>query len=177
MESNQHRGSAGKTLLAFALLAAVVAAFSLYLRATRDKNEFVSYPTALGDTDLYTTELGPGFDMFFPNLVFEGMPESLAPGLYRRNHGPVTIRDSRVTRLAREKGDRHWVYSTPSHDGKTSRYFLKVADDSFIEFGEQKYFRDPSDTRPAARLAPTGQNGDPTPAPDAAPEAERPATP
>lgn len=150
MSDNQHRSTAGKTLVAFALLAAVVAAFALYLYINREKDEFTSYPTGLGDTELYTEDLGPGFDLFQPNLVFEEMPEEFGVGLYRRNHGSVHVEDGKAKRLTREKEDRYWVYTTPSKTGKSIRYLLKSGEDAYIEFGKQKYFPEPGDTRPGA---------------------------
>ena len=155
MAPNQHRSTAGKTLIAFSLFAAVIAAFSLYLRYRAEplpdggpRDEYAHFPTGLGDQELYTANLGPGYDIFFPNLVFEQMPEELKPGLYRRNHQPMTVDDDDVRRFAREKGNRLWVYVNPSPSGDKVRYFLKAGDGQYIQFGEQKYFPHDGDERP-----------------------------
>ena len=159
MAPNQHRSTAGKTLVAFSLFAAVIAAFSLYLRYRavplpdgKPGDEYAHFPTGLGDQDLYVTDMGPGYDLFHPNLKFEKMPEKLKSGLYRRNHKPMTLDDKNVRRLTRELGDRFWVYVAPSKSGKEVRYFLKAGVGAYIQFGEQKYFPEPNDNRPGVRL-------------------------
>ena len=137
MSANELRDTPGRLLLGWAVLfsALVVLAWRIHLHPA--DYEWTEYPTALGDTAYYSV-LGPEDDRYDPNLKFHGQEE----GLYRRAEQPQSYDDAIMFKLARESGGRCHVYKpvTAERDSKPPVY-LKVADNSYIEFGAKKYYR------------------------------------
>jgi hypothetical protein len=116
----------------------VVVFFAWRVEAHRGEFEWVEYPTALGDNLLYTS-LGEN-DFYQPNLRFERE----SGGLYRRSQEPMTLMDGAMHKVAKEKDGRCFVYlpadSVPNAKSKVRRYFVKSAENSYIEFGERLHW-------------------------------------
>jgi hypothetical protein len=139
---NRPRGTPGRLLLIFGVLCLGAAANACWLRGQRESLEWVEQATGLGDPVFFPlrdhSALGPGDDFFEPNLRLAGQAE----GHFRRSFNPLEIDDSRVVCVGLESGGRYRVYMRwPWGEGEAGkmRYFLKVADNSYLEFGEQSY--------------------------------------
>ncbi len=122
----------------------VVVLFAWRVHAQRAAFEWVEYPTGLGDNLLYSS-LGNN-DYYEGNLRLEGRSE----GLYRRMVNPVSRKDERMVKVAREEQGRVYVYSADS-DAAAGRLFVKSGEDQYLEFGQRKFW--PSYTPPPANAS------------------------
>ena len=137
MSANELRDTPGRLLLGWAVLfsALVVLAWRIHLHPT--DYEWIEYPTALGDTALYT-QLGPEDDRYEPNLKFPGQEK----GLFRRVEDPEEMDDAVMFKIAKERTGRCFVYKpvTAGRDPEPPAY-LKAADGRYVEFGAKKYYK------------------------------------
>lgn len=126
MAANQQRSTAGRFLIVWAVLMTFVVLNAWRVQLHPEEylwNEFVSglgdreYYTQLSDNDFYTAALQvPGEKT----------------GQFRRGSKPVARNDARMLRLSRDASGRVFVYRDQRQPGS---YFLKVADDRYVEFG------------------------------------------
>lgn len=137
MSANALRDTPGRLLLGWAVLlsALVLLAWRIHLHPA--DYEWVEYPTALGDSALYTG-LGPEDDRYEPNLKFTGQEK----GIFRCIEGTVAMADAGMFKIARESTGRCFVYQPAStaRDGKPPVY-LKAADGLYVEFGAKKFYK------------------------------------
>ena len=137
MSANQLRDTPGRLLLGWAVLfsALVVLAWRIHLHPA--DYEWTEYPTALGDSALYT-QLGPDDDRYEPNLKFAGQEK----GLFRRVEETLPLDDAAMFKIAKESGGRCFVYKpvTGGRDVEPPVY-LKAADGRYVEFGVKKYYK------------------------------------
>ena len=131
MSGNLQRGTAGRFLLGWALLMSGALLFAWRVQLHPADYSWVEWPTALGDRTYYG-KISDN-DFYQPVLRFEGHDQ----GLYRRTVNPVPRDDARMMRLAREATGTFFVYTEPKHQ---QRFFLKVADDRYVEFGERLFW-------------------------------------
>ncbi|MCB1227913.1 MAG: hypothetical protein KDK99_19000 [Verrucomicrobiales bacterium] len=133
----------------------VLLSWRIHLRAS--EYDWLEFPTALGDRAYYdpgptgdveglvrngsAQPLGEN-DFFEANLVFEKEGERLA--LYRRLHRPTHRDDARMLKVARDQTGRFHVYQKAEAGTRQRQasgpYYLKAAEDAFIEFGEKKFY-------------------------------------
>lgn len=137
MSANQLRDTPGRLLLGWAVLlpALVILAWRIHLHPA--DYEWVEYPTALGDTALYT-RLGPEDDRYEPNLKFAGQEK----GLFRRIEDTVAMEDAAMFKIAKESTGCCFVYKpvTASRDAEPPVY-LKAGDNHYVEFGAKKFYK------------------------------------
>jgi hypothetical protein len=137
MSANELRDTPGRLLLGWAVLlsALVVLAWRIHLHPA--DYEWTEYPTALGDTALYT-QLGPEDDRYEPNLKFTGQEK----GLFRRVEDTVAFDDGVMFKIAQAAEARCYVYKpvTASRDTEPPVY-LKAGDGRYVEFGAKKYYK------------------------------------
>lgn len=148
------RDTPGRMLLAWGVLLSSLVVLSWRIHLHQADYDWLEFPTALGDRRYYdpgptgeTGKLvrnGPAQplgenDFFDANLVFQTDGETRA--LYRRMHRPTPRDDARMRKVAVEQSGRFHVYTDarPQADN-AARYYLKAAEDAFIEFGEKKFF-------------------------------------
>ncbi len=143
MSGNLHRLTASRILLVFAVALFIVSLLALQIRLKRAQLEWIEYPTALGDQDFYDPAKGIGTNDFHePNLKFPGRPE----GIFRRSRDSSQRPDAEMLAVGRDLTGAFTVYTPRQSEGLQShslqsekrRYFLKVAEDHYIEFGERK---------------------------------------
>ena len=137
MRRNKHRGTPGMLLLLWAGIMPMVVLFAWRVHAHRAEFEWVDYPTGLGD-NLYYSALGKN-DLYEGNLKFPGTKV----GLYRRSRDPLTLPDELMLKTAKENQVGYFVYQQkPEEEPKPApkRYFLKSADDLYVEFGERLHW-------------------------------------
>lgn len=163
MSGNLHRLTASRILLVFAVALFVVSLLALQIRLKRDQLEWVEYPTALGDTDFYDPAGAIGANDFYePNLRFAERPD----GIFRRNHKPQERRDEHMFSAGQDATGSYTIYTPRDREanrlrpveGKNRRYFLKVGEDRYVEFGERKYWPD-FDPDAAARSGASDNSG------------------
>ena len=139
MRINQSRGTPGLMLLIFAGALLLTAAAAWKLRREHRAETRAIPLTGLGDARHYTRLSDD--DLHTPALVFPGAPR----GLFRRSMDPVRHDDATMRCLELENTGRFMVYidiappATESPGGPDPRWYLKAADNLYVEFGEQKY--------------------------------------
>lgn len=132
MIANTQRGTAGRFLIAWAILMSGVLIFAWRVQLHPDQYSWVEWPTALGDRHYYQSFLSNN-DFYEPALRFSGQEQ----GLYRRMAKPVRRNDAHMVRLQREASGAHFVYTDQK---STGRIYLKAADDRYVEFGERMFW-------------------------------------
>ncbi len=146
--ANVIRDTPGRLLLTWAILFAFLVLLSWRVHVHHADYDWLEYPTALGDNDWYDPAPGKGLggnDFFEPNLRFtaEGRPQVL----FRHLHQPTTRRDVTMRKVAREESGRHFVYVEEKPADSGTRFFLKVEEDRYIEFGERLFYPSFEQTR------------------------------
>jgi hypothetical protein len=140
---NRRRDTPGRLLVAFSLAFSAVVVFSWRVQSHRVRFEWMEYPTALGDRDYYQPDPGKGLgasDFHEPNLKFD--LEGREISLYRRLHQPAIRPDARMRKVARDKTGRHFVYvDQNAKPDSAPRFYLKAAEDAYIEFGAKRFFQ------------------------------------
>jgi hypothetical protein len=131
MSGNLQRGTAGRFLIAWALLMSGSLLFAWRVQLHPADYQWIEWPTALGDRTYYG-KLSEN-DFYSPVLRFEGHEA----GLFRRMVNPVLRDDARMIRLTRESSGTFFVYTYAKPSG---RYYLKAADDRYVEFGERLFW-------------------------------------
>ena len=143
-------------LLGWVALMVPLVILSWRIHANRGEYDWAEYPTGLGDDRCYTS-LGKQ-DFFEPNLKFAGHEG----GLYRRNFKAVRREDADMVKLALESTGRFFVYTDeePQERSKVAspRFYLKVADGEYLEFGERKYYPSADEALPKAIPVPWPSN-------------------
>lgn len=145
MSSNLQRSTPGRLLVLWAALMTGVLVYSWRVHLNRADYDWYSNPTALGDAEYYTALSAN--DFYTPCLKFSGHEE----GLFRRTVKPVAREDARMTKLGRDETNRFFVYTLAK---KAGRFFVKTADDRYVEFGARKFwpeYRPPAGTAGQAR--------------------------
>jgi hypothetical protein len=147
---NELRDTPGRMMLLWAALLLPLVIFAWRVRLGGGDYDWVEYPTALGDRAYYTAMIGEN-DLLEPNLRFTGHEK----GLFRRQFDPRPRDDASMRKIEREATGRHFVYtdSKPRAD-KQARYYLKTAENSFIEFGERKYYPADPGSAPVPKAVP-----------------------
>ena len=145
MGKNIHRLTASRILVVFSVCLFASSLMALQIRLNREKLEWVEYLNATGDSHYYggTNTLGEN-DFFQANLRFRERPE----GIFRRNHSGQSRKDQEMLALGKDFSGKFSVYTPADKQGDRRqpmeddqmRFFLKKADDLYIEFGERKYW-------------------------------------
>lgn len=146
MSTNEIRDTPGRLLLGWAVLVGslVVLGWRIHLRPA--DYEWAEYPTALGDTQYYTTPLGKD-DRYEPNLRLPGQEK----GLFRRSEEPVELDDATMIKQTLEPVGRHFIYQpaaasprskspAPAPQAEAAVYYLKAGENRYIEFGARKFY-------------------------------------
>ena len=131
MAGNIQRSTPGRFIIIWAILLTAALLFSWRVHLHRNEYDWNEFPTALGDRDYYT-QLSDN-DFYTPALRFKGHDQ----GLFRRASKPVSRNDAKMLRGARDASNRVFIYQDPRHPGN---FYLKAADDRYIEFGERKFW-------------------------------------
>lgn len=131
MSANLQRGTAGRFLIAWAVLMSGVLLFAWRVQLHPADYRWNEYPTALGDSSYYG-QLSDN-DFYSPVLRMQGKKE----GLFRRTVRPMHRDDARMLRLEREATGTFFVYTDTK---PTGRVYLKAADDRYVEFGERLFW-------------------------------------
>jgi hypothetical protein len=136
MAVNQTRGTPGVILMGFtvAMLAIALSAWRQSVAGTADATVPL---TALYDTTYYSKFSDNDFAS--PVLDFPDAPHPL----FRRTVNPVHRDDAKMLRTGRERSGQFFVYTEarPKLDDEgrpIRRWFLKAADNRYVEFGERK---------------------------------------
>ncbi len=146
MARNEHRDSAGRTLMGFAVVVLLVTVATGQDWWDKEKTlEWIALPTAVEDQDLYAGIGDSDFEQ--PNLVYWGAPE----GVVRLSPTPLMLRDFRMRKLVdprassfrftRDASDSVFIYRYDKDPfdpevGIPSRIFVKVSDNHYVEFGQ-----------------------------------------
>jgi hypothetical protein len=124
---NRPKGTPGKALIGFAILAGMVAIFTVQDYYGRGRLEASHFPTAVGDTDYFDRleEVGRGEEAFRMN----GEP------YYRLEYNPDARADHGMRKLGREDLDGFFVYERVTKGGgngaseeEEPRNYVKVGD-------------------------------------------------
>ncbi|MEM8952954.1 MAG: hypothetical protein AAGD22_02270 [Verrucomicrobiota bacterium] len=119
---NRPKGTPGKALIGFAVLAAVVAGFTIRDYYGRGQLESTHFPTAVGDADYFEAydEVNRGEEIF----RVDGEP------YYRLEYNPDERRDDGMKKIAREDEDRFFLYerAVAKESEEDPRYFIKVGE-------------------------------------------------
>ena len=155
---NELRDTPGRLMLLWAVFLAPLVIFAWRVHLARGDYGWVEYPTALGDRSYYQAMIG-GNDFLEPNLKFSGHEK----GLFRRQFKPEPRDDAQMRKIEKESTGRFFVYSDGKSDatkrgGGPGMFFLKAAENSYIEFGGRKYY-------PADPLVPPAPKAIPLTAP------------
>ncbi|MEZ5303941.1 MAG: hypothetical protein R3F11_25375 [Verrucomicrobiales bacterium] len=141
---NAPRSTPARYLFAFAAALAVVFVSARIDWSRRADLEATEYPTGLGDGAYYdpAVSMGTEPDIWAPNLKFTYQGEDHA--LYRRTFGGIEKDDGSMIAVAPESTGRYRVYTERAAlEGETEvRFFLKVEEGAYIEFGDRKYQKD-----------------------------------
>ncbi|WP_395752844.1 hypothetical protein [Prosthecobacter sp.] len=140
--ANEIRDTPGRLLLGWALLFTSLVILSWRIHLHRADYDWTEYPTALGDSQYYTT-FGKD-DRYEPNLRFPGQEE----GLFLRGEKAVTFDDATMLKRARDSTGRHFIYQpAPPAPGKTGDktplplpVYLKIGENLYVEFGARKFY-------------------------------------
>jgi len=124
-------------VFAIALLLAAVATWGQLRR--RAAVQTVQFITGLGDLKYYS-KLSEN-DFYNPALVSADFPR----GIFRRTVNPVHREDGKMRLQGLEKSGHLCIYTDakpkPGPDGSVSkRWYVKAADNRYIEFGERKFW-------------------------------------
>jgi hypothetical protein len=130
---NRPRDTAGRMLLAWAVLLAPLVILMWRIHLHPGEFEWVEYPTALGDQRLYRPM---DADFFAPNLRFDQHPE----GLFRRSEKPINLADERMQKVALDESGSWFVYQV-ADGGFETQFFLKTSTDRFMEFGARAHYQ------------------------------------
>ncbi len=149
--ANQLRETPGRLLLGWALLFSSLVLFAWRVHVHRADYDWLEFPTALGDMRCYPLRasgqgLGPN-DFFEPNLRFTLQDREWS--LYRRLHHPTSRRDVAMRKIALESLGRHFVYTDTAPSTAPRRFYLKAAEDRYIEFGDRLFYPSFEETRKA----------------------------
>lgn len=128
MEPNQIKQTPGRVLVAFAILASLVAVFTVVDSRRRGAQEGVDLPTGLGDREWFAFGR---FEPAEPVLSFGG------EALYRQRSEPVDRMDFFMFKAGRDDDDqgfiyRYWNYKRDMK-GAEGEYFAKVGEGSYME--------------------------------------------
>lgn len=144
-------------LLGWVALMLPLVILSWRIHANQMDYDWAEYPTGLGDDRCYTS-LGKQ-DFFEPNLKFAGHVN----GLYRRNFKAVRREDANMTKVCLESTGRFFVYTDGDPDRPSQeashRFYLKVADGEYLEFGERRYYPPAEEALPKAIPVPSPPDG------------------
>lgn len=135
MAANEIRDTPGRLLLGWAVLmtSLVVLAWRIHLHPA--DYEWTEYPTALGDTQYYTS-LGTD-DRYEPNLRYPGQQQ----GVFRRVVEPVELDDATMLKVAHDASGKHFIYKPATAAGDTTLpVYLKNGENRYIEFGARKFY-------------------------------------
>ena len=140
MTGNEIRDTPGRMMLLWAVVCLPLVVFSWRIHLGRGQFDWAEYPTALGDAQYYSDAAMLGENDFFgANLKFDGHSK----GLYRLTFKPRTRNDETMRKAALETTGRHFVYTEmkpPKGGPKNARYYLKSAENRYIEFTEKRKF-------------------------------------
>lgn len=149
MAANEIRDTPGRMLLGWAVLLGSLVVLSWRIHLHPADYEWVEYPTALGDTKYYTTQLGKD-DRYEPNLRLPGPGTGQERGLYRRSEEPVSLEDATMLKVALDASGRHFIYQpapaseasppAPAAQAAAAVYYLKAGENRYIEFGARKFY-------------------------------------
>lgn len=119
---NRPKGTPGKALIGFAVLAAVVAVFTVRDYYGRGKLESTHFPTAVGDVEYFA-----GYEAV--NRGEEIFRVEREP-YYRLEYNPDERRDDGMKKIAREDGDRFFLYErvTKAGSDEAPRFYIKVGE-------------------------------------------------
>lgn len=131
MAGNQQRSTPGRFLIVWCLLMTAVLLFAWRVHLHRDEYLWNEYISGLGDREYYTRLS----DNDFHTAALQ-VPGEKA-GLFRRASNPVERDDAKMVRLTRDTSNRVFVYKD---ERKPESYYLKAANDRYIEFGERKFW-------------------------------------
>lgn len=137
MAANEIRDTPGRLLLGWAVLMAALVVLAWRIHLHRADYDWTEYPTALGDTQYYTT-FGKD-DRYEPNLRYAGQDE----GLFRRALEAVEMEDAEMIKIARDASGRHFVYqpaSTREAAPLPLPVYLKSGENRYVEFGARKFY-------------------------------------
>lgn len=135
MAANEIRDTPGRLLFGWALLltSLVILGWRIHLRPA--DYEWTEYPTALGDTNYYTS-LGQE-DRYSPNLHLTDRKT----GLYRRSEEPETFNDATMLKLDMDESGRHLIYQrAEDFERADAPVYLKSGENRYIEFGARKLY-------------------------------------
>jgi hypothetical protein len=149
MANNEPRDTPGRLLLLGAVLFSTVVIFSWRVHLGRGQFDWVEYPTALGDDQIYSRMISLN-DFFEPAVKFPSQEK----GLYRRMFSPIHRDDEKMEKVAFEPVGRHFVYAAADSQAKDQRYFLKAGENAFIEFGQRKYYPTDPEVVPVPKAIP-----------------------
>ncbi len=139
MRANLERGTPGLILLVFAI-ALLLAAFGAWSQSRQNMLTRGIQPlTGLGDSAYYTNISES--DFYNPALVCPEFPR----GIFRRTVNPMHRDDGKMRLIGKESSGKFSVYSDakpkPGPNGAPlKRWYLKAADNQYVEFGERKYW-------------------------------------
>ena len=153
-QGNWVRDTPGRLLLAWAFLLSSLVMLSWRIHLRQSDYDWLEYPTALGDRRYYdpgpTGEVDGLFrngkaqslgsnDFHEANLIFDAAGQTVA--LYRRMHRPTPRDDARMRKVALDSTGQFHIYTDAARKADAApRFYLKAAEDAYIEFGEKKFF-------------------------------------
>jgi hypothetical protein len=149
MRNNEPRDTPGRLLLFGAVLLGTVVIFSWRVHLGRTQFDWVEYPTALGDNNVYAEMISEN-DFFEPAVKFPSQEK----GLFRRMFSSIQRDDEKMIKVALEPLGKHYVYVAANSKGKDRRYFLKTGENAFIEFGQRKYYPTDPEVVPVPKAIP-----------------------
>jgi hypothetical protein len=139
MRANLERGTPGMIHLAFAV-AMLLAAFGAWSQARQSMNSPAIQPlTGLGDAAYYSSISEN--DFYNPALIFPEFPR----GIFRRTVKPVHRVDGKMRVVGKESSGKFSLYTDAKpksgpDGGLLRRWYLKAADNQYVEFGERKFW-------------------------------------
>jgi hypothetical protein len=149
---NRPKGTPGKALIGFAILAGLVAVFTVRDYLARQGLEEAYYPSAVGDTEYFDLmeEVNRGDEAF----RVEGEP------YYRLEYNPDERTDQGMKKLGRDDLDRFFVYQHVKRlrvgeetSDEEARHYVKVGEGGL---GKSRYLL-VGKTVPAAFVSPTAR--------------------
>ena len=95
--------------------------------------------TGLGDAAYYSNVSEN--DFYNPALVLAEFPR----GIFRRTVNPVHRDDGKMRLVGKESSDKFYIYTDAKpkpgpNNVVTRRWYLKAADNRYVEFGERKFW-------------------------------------